>query len=225
MNISHTVSITALRTLPIFSTLDAERLVSIARQATLHHVDRRTPIVRAGNAFTSVFLILAGRVKVQLSNANGREVILAILEQGELFGELEAIDEQPSAATITTVDPCDLVVILSDDFRRCMAVNPDISRYIMCRMVKRLRLADSKIGSLAQQDVHGRVASLLYDLAESQHGYRVVARHISRTDIARMVGASREMVSRVMRDLQLRGLISESEGLIRLHADNMADTA
>lgn len=224
MNAPHPVSITALRTLPIFAALHEDALAAIARGARMRRIERRTAVVGAGDRIDSVYLILSGQLKVQLNHANGREVILHLLEQGELFGELEAIDDQPSEATITAVDPCDLVEIRREAFMQCLTANPDVSRYVMSRLVKRLRLAGSKIGSLARQDVHGRVESLLHDMAESHQGQRVIARHISRSDIARMVGASREMVSRVMRDLQLRGAISESEGCIHLHMD-MADTA
>jgi CRP/FNR family cyclic AMP-dependent transcriptional regulator len=86
-----------------------------------------------------------------------------------------------------------------------------------------MRQADSKIASLAGLDVHDRVASLLHDLSENREGRRVVSRRISRADIARMVGASREMVSRVMRDLQVRGQISEADGVIRLHGESPRD--
>lgn len=224
MNTHNPVSITALRTLPIFATLHEVGLASVAASARMRHIERRTAVINIGDRIDSVYLILSGQLKVQLNNTNGRDVILHMLEQGELFGELEAIDDQPSAATVSAVDACELIVISQEVFVRCMAENPDVSRYVMGRLVKRLRLAGSKICSLAQQDVHGRVESLLHDMAENHQGQRVIARPISRSDIARMVGASREMVSRVMRDLQLQGAISESEGCIRLHMD-MADTA
>ena len=212
MNAHHPVSITALRTLPVFATLHEEALASIARIARMCRIDRRACVIGAGDRIDSVYLVLSGQLKVQLSNPNGREVILYMLKRGELFGELEAIDAQPSAATVTAVEPCDLVVIEQDGFMHCMAAHPDVSRYVMSRLVKRLRLADSKIGSLARQDVHDRVESLLHDMAESQQGRRVIARHISRSDIARMVGASREMVSRVMKDFEDSGFIETQEG-------------
>jgi len=222
MNVSNFVSITALRTLPIFEALDDERLEAIARVAKLCRVDRRTTLVKAGDQVDSIYLVLAGRAKAQVCNGKGREMILYMLGQGDLFGEMEAIDDQPGSVSVVTVDPCDLVVIEKEAFRRCMAENFDVSRYLMRNLARRLRLADSKIGSLAGQDVHDRVACLLYELSETQQGHRVVTRRISRSDIARMVGASREMVSRVMRDLQLRGEISEADGLIWLRQDRFA---
>lgn len=220
MNANRQVSVTALRTLPIFAALDEHRLEAIARVARMCHVERRVTVVGAGEPIDRIHLILAGQVKVESSNARGRSVILYMLERGELFGEMEAIDDRPAAVTVTTVEPCDLVVIGKEDFRHCMAENFDVSRYIMRSLVRRMRQADSKIASLAGLDVHDRVASLLHDLSEHREGRRIVPRRISRADIARMVGASREMVSRVMRDLQLRGEISEADGMIRLHGES-----
>lgn len=224
MNASHQVSVTALRTLPIFAGLDERRLEAIARVAKMCRVERKVTVVDAGARIEHIHLILAGRVKVESSNAKGRSVILYLLGQGELFGETEVIDDQPATVTVTTVEPCDLVVIGKEDFRLCMAENFDVFRFIMVNLVRRMRQADSKIASLAGLDVHERVASLLHDLSEDREGRRVVSRRISRADIARMIGASREMVSRVMRDLQMRGEISEADGVIRLNGD-VPDTA
>lgn len=225
MDTRHPVSITALRTLPIFSGLDVPQLEAIARFAWICHAERKTTLVSAGQDIEHVYLILAGRVRMELCNAKGRSVILHLLGQGEMFGEVELIDDGPGSVTVTTVMPCEMVVIGKDDFRRCMAESFDISRFIMHNLVRRMRQADSKIASLVGLDVHDRVALLLQDLSEVHHGRRAVSRRISRSDIARMVGASREMVSRVMRDLHIRGAISESGGVIWLHDGIAADAA
>jgi CRP/FNR family cyclic AMP-dependent transcriptional regulator len=181
------------------------------------HLERKETVVTAGETLDSIYVVLSGQVKVELTNARGRSVILYLLGQGELFGEREAIDGQPGMLTVTAVEPCDLVVIGMADFHRCMAENIDVMRYLMESLVRRMRQAECKVASLAGLDVHGRVAMLLDDMSETCEGRRVVSRRISRADIARMVGASREMVSRVMRDLQLRGEISEADGVICLH--------
>ena len=111
------------------------------------------------------------------------------------------------------------MVISKADFQRCLADNFDVSLYIMRSLVKRLRQADRKIESLSLMDVYGRAARLLLELAEERDGRKVVTRKITRQDIARMIGASREMVSRVMRDLQTEGLIDERDGCIWLCAE------
>ena len=96
---------------------------------------------------------------------------------------------------------------MSSRWRRCLADNFDMAMTVMRGLVKRLRDADNQIGSLALMDVFGRVARLLLETAEVVDGEKVVTRKLSKQDIARMIGASREMVSRVMKHLQEAGYI------------------
>lgn len=217
------VSITALRILPMFESLNDERLEEIARIASLRSVARNTTILQAGDRTDNLYLVIAGALKVQISDQDGREVILSLLGPGEMFGEMGVIDEHPRSATVISTAPCDLVVIAKDDFKRCLAENFEVSLYIIENLVKRLRKADRKIESLALIDVYGRVARLLLEMAEVEEGRKVVRRRITRQDIAKTIGASREMVSRVMRDLQLQGLIEEIEGCIWLN-EEIGDT-
>ncbi|HEX5126650.1 MAG TPA: helix-turn-helix domain-containing protein, partial [Rhodocyclaceae bacterium] len=111
----------------------------------------------------------------------------------------------------------DLVTIAQADFRRILQDNFDVSLRIMSNLAARLREADRKIESLALMDVYGRVARLLLDMAETTEGEVIVRKKISKQDIAKMIGASREMVSRVMKDLQNRGLIDETDRGIILY--------
>jgi CRP/FNR family transcriptional regulator, cyclic AMP receptor protein len=211
------VTVDALRTMPIFESLSVERLVPIARVAVFRKVTRGTTILRAGDRTDFVYFILSGVLKVLVSDEEGREVILSNLAAGEFFGEMGVLDDNPRSATVATTSPCELVVVSKADFKRCLAENFDVSLYIMRSLVKRLRTADRKIESLALMDVYGRVARLLLEMAEEDGGgQQVVKRKISKQDIAKMIGASREMVSRVMKDLSLQGLIEESDGRILL---------
>ena len=213
------VSITALRGLPMFEMLSNERLEKIAGVSSLRRAARHATIVQAGDRTDNIYLILTGELMVQISDQEGREVILAMLRPGEMFGEMGVIDDHPRSATVIATEPCDLVVIAKDDFKSCLAENFEVSLSIIHSLVRRLRDADRKIESLALVDVYGRVARLLLEMAEIKEGRKVVTRRITRQDIAKTIGASREMVSRVMRDLQLRGLIEERDGCIWLHRE------
>ena len=108
------------------------------------------------------------------------------------------------------VTPSTLVAIGRSDFKRCLQANFDVTEYVMRMLVQQLRLADGRIESLALLDVTGRVVRLLREMAQPVDGRQVVSRKPSRQDIAKMIGASREMVSRVLKDLEARGLIDES---------------
>ncbi|MDQ7990072.1 MAG: cyclic nucleotide-binding domain-containing protein [Candidatus Dactylopiibacterium sp.] len=215
MTVRHQVSVTALRTIPMFQGLEADRLEVIASHATLRRVARGLTVVQAGDAIDNVYFVLNGGLKVIVSDEDGREVILTLLGQGDVFGEMGVVDTAPRSATVTAVAASDLVVISQADFRRILADNFELCLRIMCKLAERLRAADRKIESLALMDVYGRVARLLLDMAETREGRSIVRRKISKQDIAKMIGASREMVSRVMKDLHAQGLLEDTpDGLL-----------
>lgn len=208
-----------LRSLSIFAGLKEQRLVALAAEASLKGVGRNEVVMRAGDPTDCVYFVLSGRLRVLVSDAEGREVILSMLGPGDLFGEIGVIDDNPRSATVAAVDSSDLVVFAKEDFRRCLADNFDLTLAIMRNLASRLRAADQRIESLALLDVYGRVARLLLELAEERDGRKIVPRRLTKQDIAKMVGASREMVSRVMKDLTQQGLIEERDGDVVLRTE------
>lgn len=211
------VSTTLLRTLPAFEALDDARLEPIARVAALRHAARGGVVLREGDSTDYIYFVVNGGLKVFVTDEEGREVILTRLGQGEMFGEMGVVDDHPRSATVQAIQGSDLVMIAKADFQRCLAASFDLSLAIMRGLSHRLRQADRKIESLALLDVYGRVARVLLDLARERDGQLVVEEKITKQDIGKMIGASREMVSRVMKDLQQRCLIEEEDGCIFLN--------
>ena len=201
------VSTALLRNVPLFAGLDEQQLSVLARSIVRKNVGRNAKIIVAGEPTDSLYIVLYGRLKVLMSDEQGREVILSILGPGEFFGEMGLLDDSPRSASVVSLEACELLTISKTDFKRNLAENFELSLTVMRGLVKRLREADRKIGSLALMDVYGRVARLLLEMAEDVNGEKVVVKKISKKDIAKMIGASREMVSRVMKDLQLGGYI------------------
>lgn len=208
-----------LQNIPLFTGLPEAQLNHIARMAALRQEPRNKTIVFAGAGTDSLFVIVRGSAKVLSRDVDGREVILSMLGAGECFGEMGLIDDSPRSADVVTNEACDLLVISKADFTRALSENVDLCLNIMKSLVLRLREANHKIESLALMDVYGRVAKLLLDLSETENGVRVVKRKITKLDMSKMVGASREMVSRVMRDLEHRGIIRSEPGRIVLSGD------
>jgi CRP/FNR family cyclic AMP-dependent transcriptional regulator len=159
-------------------------------------------ILSQGDASDSLYIIASGRIKVGISDGEGREVILSMLGPGQFFGEMALVDDHPRSADIETMEASEFVVVNKDDFKRFLAQNFDMALAFMRELVRRLREADKKIESLALLDVYDRVVRLLVDMADDTvDGRLIIRRRLTRQDIARMIGASREMVSRVMKDL------------------------
>ena len=206
------LSLVVLRNIPLFSGLDESELERLSKVAMRRRAARGEQVVRAGEDAETLIVMLTGRAKVTNFDEEGREIILAWLSPGEFFGEMGLIDGSPRSANVVAVEPCELLVLGKHEFQRCMQDNFQVVQKLMQILVRRLREADRNIESLALLDVYGRVARLLLDMSEDDSGKRVVRQKISKQDMARMIGASREMVSKVMRDLEVGGyIISEGD--------------
>ena len=211
------VSMLLLRNVPLFSALPEPQLVLLTSAVSRRSFTRGTTIISAGDVTESLYVVVSGRLKVMMSDDEGREVILAILGPNEFFGEMGLIDDHPRSATVVAIEACELLTLSKRDFKSCLAENFEMAMTVMRGLVKRLREADQKIGRLALMDVYGRVARLLLEMAETVNGQKVVTKKLAKQDIAKMIGASREMVSRVMKDLQSGGFIEVRPGSIFLH--------
>ena len=212
-----TVSTAVLKSVPLFASFQDEQLRTLVTLVTRRSAPRGSTIMAAGDLTDTLYLVISGRLKVMMGDADGKEVILTIIGPGEFFGEMGLIDDNPRSASVVAIEPCELLSITKRDFRKCMAENFEMAMTVMRGLVRRLREADRKIGSLALLDVYGRVARLLLDMAEEVNGQKMVTKRLPKQDIAKMIGASREMVSRVMKDLQMGGFIEMRGSTILLH--------
>jgi CRP/FNR family cyclic AMP-dependent transcriptional regulator len=202
-----TVSTAVLKSVPLFASFPDDQLHALATLVTRRSAPRSSLIMAAGDATESLYVVISGRLKVMMGDADGKEVILSLIGPGEFFGEMGLIDDSPRSASVIAIEPCELLSLSRRDFKKCMAENFEMTMAVMKGLVRRLREADRKIGSLALLDVYGRVARLLIDMSENVNGQRIVTKRLPKQDIAKMIGASREMVSRVMKDLQMGGYI------------------
>ena len=201
------VSTAVLKAVPLFASFPEDQLRMLTAVITRRSLPRSTTVMASGDPTDSLYIVLSGRLKVMMSDAEGKEVILSILGPGEFFGEMGLIDDAPRSASVVSIEPCEVLSIAKRDFKKCLAENFEMAQAVMRGLVRRLRDADRKIGSLALLDVYGRVARLLLDMSETVDGEKIVTKRLPKQDIAKMIGASREMVSRVMKDLQMGGYI------------------
>src|SRR3954470_6352861 len=192
-----------IRRVPLFALLTANQAEAVADAVAKRRFKRGEIIVEQGEKSNTLFIILTGRVRVVTTDSRGREVILATLQPGDYIGEMSLIDDEPHSATVRTEIQTDVLMLDRAAFSRCLPENSSMSYNIMRGLVQRLRHADRKIESLALMDVYGRVARSLIEFAvDDGQGNLKIRDKISRQDLAKMVGASREMVSRVMKDLE-----------------------
>ena len=196
-----------LATVPLFGGLDQIELQRFGELTRAKFYPRGSVILFENDPGDSLFVVRQGRVKVVLIGEDGREVILGVLGVGEHFGELSLIDDRPRSAHVIAMDDSHLLVLRREDFRKRVESSPAVAWSLLTEMSRRLRRADEKIGGLVLLDVPGRIARLLLDLA-AETGGDTIEKALTHQTIAQMIGASRETVSRAMREFQDNGLIS-----------------
>lgn len=196
-----------IRRVRLFSMLTPEQAQSIADSVSKRRFKRGEVVVEQGTHSNSLYILLNGRARVLTADRRGREVIMAVLEAGDHVGEMSLIDGEAASATVRCEQPTDMLVLGRAEFARCLPDPNSLAYGILRALVARLRNADRQIESLALLDVYGRVARTLLDMAEDDDGLKIIRGRVSRQDMAKVVGASREMVSRVMKDLEERGQI------------------
>ena len=210
-----------LRGIPLFQDLSDEDLILIEDLAVEKQVPKGTVVMVEGSIGDSLFTITSGRVKIFMGDEDGREIILKILGPGDFFGEMSMIDRQPRSASVAALEPSTFKVLSHEAFEQCVERAPRIATMVMQALAKRLRDADRKISTLALMDVYGRVANTLLELAINDNGKLVVGEKLSQQDIANMVGASREMVNRILKDLSERGYITVESKTITIHDEKL----
>lgn len=200
-----------IRRVPLFAMLTPAQAELLADAVAKRRFKRGQLIVEQGKKSDALYIILSGRARVLMTDRKSREVILATLQPGDYIGEMSMIDNQPHSATVEAEIQTDVLVLGRKEFTRCLPENATMAYAVMQGLVRRLRHADQKIGSLALMGVYGRVANVLLESAVPDDGRLIIREKLSRQDIAKMVGASREMVSRVMKDLEDKGVIETQE--------------
>ncbi len=204
-----------LLTVPLFKSLGTAEVANFAQLALEKSYPRGSVILFEDDPGDSLFVVRDGRVKVVLVAEDGREVILGILGVGEHFGELSLIDDQPRSAHVVAMEDSTLLVLRREDFRRRVEQNPAVAWALLIELSRRLRRADEKIGSLVLLDVPGRIARVILDAA-AELGGDFIDRPLTHQTIAHVIGASRETVSRAMREFVEAGWISTERRRIRI---------
>ena len=200
----------ALRAVPLFRAVPEAELRALAPSIRERRFPKGTLILSQGDAGEALFLIRAGQVKVTIASEDGREVIFSVLGPGSFFGEMALLDDEPRSAHVIAMEETTLLQLRREDFRARLRSSPDLGVLLLKELSRRLRRADDSIAGLMLLDVNGRVARLLLQLAREEGGESGtrITRRITHASIGQMAGASREKVSRTMRNLVLRNLIA-----------------
>ena len=187
--------------------LDESLLRDIAKRGGIRRFPANAVVINEGDVADSMYVILSGRLKVFSTNPEGKAVIITVHGVGETLGEL-SLDGGTRSASVMTLEPTTCSVVSGANLREFIAAHPDFAMHLIRKLIWRVRHATDRVKSLALDDVYERVVRLLNEAPQATGDERVVGERMTQQDIAERVGASREMVSRILKDLTLGGYIS-----------------
>ena len=198
-----------------FAPLRQETLRAIAQSGVVRQFPKQTVLIHDGDAGDSLYILLAGRVKVYASNAAGREVVIDFHGPGECVGEM-SLDGSTRSASVMTVEPTTCAIVNRAHFREFILAHPDFALYLIEKLIHRVRVTTENVKSLALSDVYGRLARLLNALATDIDGSVAVREKLTQQDIADRVGASRDMIGKLMKDLVAGGYLAVEDRTITI---------
>lgn len=205
---------TLLSRVDLFSELSRNELARLASVAIPRHYEAGTRVFREGDRGDVCHVMRSGRARVVRQHHAGREITLANLGPGDVFGELAMLDGEIRSATVEAITNVETLAFVANDMRRLLAAAPEVSVKLLKAVVRRLKQANERISTQSFQTVSGRVAKSLLQLGrESALPSRTTAKRTSATiyatqaEIAQLAGTSRESVSRFISTLKRAGVV------------------
>ena len=198
-----------------FAPLHDETLRSIATSGVVRTYPRNTVLSNEGDVGDALYVLLSGRVKVFSSNEAGREFVIDFHGPGEYVGEM-SLDGAPRSASVMTVEPTTCAVVNRAQFRDFILAHPDFAMHLIERLIHRVRVTTGNLKSLALSDVYGRLVRLLNTLVHEIDGRYVVPEKLTQQEIADRVGASRDMIGKLMKDLVAGGYLAVEDRTITI---------
>jgi CRP-like cAMP-binding protein len=215
-----------IRSAPLFAGIDAGTTSDLIAAMTPVHLDRGEVLFHEGEPGDRFYLVTDGKIKLGRTALDGRENLLAVLGPGEMIGELTLFDPGQRTATATAVSDVELSCLSHDELIAWIEKNPQVAKYLLASLARRLRRTNESLGDLVFSDVPGRVAKALLDLARRfgrpVEGGVHVPHDLTQEELAQLVGASRETVNKALADFVARGWVRlEGRSVTLLDVDRL----
>ncbi len=208
------MTIIMLKQVDLFARLSEAAIAELEKLSVQRKYPKNTLLFMEGDESTHLYIVQKGKVSVSVADDEGRQVILNYVGEGEYFGELSLLDGKPRSATVMTVTPCEFIAISRASFQNLLHSNPEFLMQLTAEIVKRVRDLTDSVKDLALLDVYGRVSNVLDKL--SDEAGKIDNPKVTHQDIANMVGSSREMVSRIMKQLIIGEYIEQCSQYIQI---------
>ena len=203
-----------LSNISLFSSMSPEHLQVLEQFSTTRHYPKGVMLIMEGSENNQLFIIRSGKVSVFVNDEEGKQANLNYMGVGEHFGELSLLDGNPGSASVMTVTECELTTLSRNSFHEFLIDEPELSIRLIEELVGRIRALTDNVKNLALFDVYGRVIKTLMRLSNTEKC--IENPKPTHQDIANMVGSSREMVSRIMKELVTGGYIEQGTNYINI---------
>lgn len=195
----------------LFPLLTGDEIDYLASKGVHKRYSKSSVLISEGDDSDSLYILLEGRVKIFAGDESGKEVVINIQGPGEIFGEVAMIGKRPRSASVMAIEPVEVAFLSRVKFESCLLDHPELAVKFLGLLVERVRSLTEMTKNLALNDVYGRIAYTLNKLVEEEKDERIIRIRLTHQDIANMVGSSREMVSRIMKDLTTGGYIDSHD--------------
>ncbi|MBI5047464.1 MAG: Crp/Fnr family transcriptional regulator [Deltaproteobacteria bacterium] len=205
----------------IFSSLNESDIKALSKMGDRRHWQKGSQIISEGDEGNAIYLILSGKVKVVLYGEEGKEIVLSVMNKGDVFGEMALFDREPRSANVEAIEDAECFIIHGNNLLKYIENHPAVALNFLSHLSRRLREADRKIGGLALLDVCGRIAHTLLGIANASDDIQekgdVTIERLTHEEIAAMIGSSREVVSRALKKMVEEGYVKVEKKRFILH--------
>ena len=205
-----------LKKIPLLSRLPDEALNALAAKAKSVKFPKQAIIMTEGDETSSLYIILSGKVRVFSSDEKSKEVTLLIQESGSYFGELALLGDEPRSASVETLEKTVCGIISKDDFKYWLVSHPDVAMGLLSELSEKIRHLTEKVKQMALSNVYERTIKVLQDMAIKEGDIFVIDNKPTQQELANMVGSSREMINKVMKELTKGGYIVIKDKTLRI---------
>lgn len=211
----HQEVLARLKNLTFLTNLSDDKLEDLATKAKLVKFPKHTIIISEGDDTRSLYIVLSGKVRIFSSDEKSKEVTLSIQEAGTHFGELALLSDEPRSASVQTLEATSCAMISKPDFLHWLEANPDVAIMLLGVLSEKIRYLTEKVKQMALSNVYERMVKALREMAEPEDDMLVIRNRPTQQELANLVGSSREMVNKVMKELTKGGyVVVKDEGLI-----------
>ena len=210
----HQEVLASLKKIPFLSKLSEDVLLTLAEKAKPAKFPKQATILTEGDETSSLYIILSGKVRVFSSDDKSKEVTLLIQEPGSYFGEIALLSEEPRSASVATLEATTCAVVSKTDFINWLMCHPNVAIDLLGVLSEKVRHLTDKVKLMALSNVYERVVKTLMAMTVVENGVTIIHNRTTQQELAEMVGASREMINKIMHELTKGGYITIADKMM-----------